>query len=513
MTFSGIPAFSTRVRKILVVFAGIVELGELLADGAQLLAEDVLALRVVDRLLDVLVDLGTQLRHLDLAREQRDERSQPRDVIGFLKQRHAVVEVEIGTGARDVGDQFRITGTRHGDRRVGADLRAGIDVVGEERSHRPEERVHLGAFSDIRDGHRRDGRGPGIAGGVERIDAHAFLALDERVRAPTGQPPESADVGDDRDGVDVVERRLVAGGVALDREHHSSVAVHRGLERRDRARAARRPAAPAARGTRRCPGAAPPGASATPAPRPRGPARRARKAQRQAWIEHSRGSAPSNVECHAPCPSPAARPRRSTRRLPGARCEARPPSCHPGRASSSSPTRPAPSRRRRRPWRDPRSISPDPSAGPRTVSAASSAASCDRGSSPSSSAQVTPRVDASSHQVEQVDAPTAARGARREPSRAPCVRALATIASQRRRRLPATGDEVQPVRPDARVNGATCGIGVPTGGALVDTARRPPGGRPRAVPQCASNARRTPRTSARDPRRDHPPLASPGKRR
>ena len=144
------------------------------------------------------MDLGAQLRDLDLAREQRDERAQARDRVGLLEQGDAIVEAEIGTGAGDVGDQLGLRGARHRDRGVGADLGAGVDVVGEQRAHRSEERVHLGALDGL-DGHRRDGRDPGVAGGVEGIDADALLALDERVRAATRQPPEGADVGDDGD--------------------------------------------------------------------------------------------------------------------------------------------------------------------------------------------------------------------------------------------------------------------------------------------------------------------------
>ena len=95
------------------------------------------------------MDLGAQLRDLDLAREQRNERSKPCDGIGFLQQRDAIVEVEIGTGAGDVRDQLGISRTRHRDRGVRADLGAGVDVVRKQCSHRTEERVDLGTLGDI----------------------------------------------------------------------------------------------------------------------------------------------------------------------------------------------------------------------------------------------------------------------------------------------------------------------------------------------------------------------------
>ena len=293
--------------------------------------------------------------------------------------------------------------TRHRDRGVRADLGAGVDVVREQRSHRSEERVDLGALDVTSTAIGRHGRDPRVARGVEGIDAHALLALDERVRAATGQPPESADMCDDRDRVHVVEGRLVARGVALDREHDAPVAVHRCLERRDRARPARGQRAPAATGTRRCPGAAPPGASTTPVrSKPAEPARRARKARLRALNEHSRASAPSNVERQPLSPSRDARPRRSRRRRRRARCGARPPSCRRGRRRSSWPTRPAPSRRRRRPWHAPSSIAPDPCGGPGTAAPRERGIDADRGSR---------RAGARSRRLEQT--PSTMRSSRR----------------------------------------------------------------------------------------------------
>ena len=184
--------------EIFVVFAGVIELGELFADGAQLLAKDVLALRVVDRLLDVLVDLGAQLRDLDLAREQRDELAQAGEGVGLLEEGDAIVEAEVGTRAGDVGDQLGLRRASHGDGGVGADLGAGVDVLGEQRADRSEECVHLGALDGF-DRQRRDGRDPRVARRVEGVDANAFLALDEGVGTATREAPERADVGDDRD--------------------------------------------------------------------------------------------------------------------------------------------------------------------------------------------------------------------------------------------------------------------------------------------------------------------------
>jgi hypothetical protein len=82
----GHAGFLDASAEVFVVFAGVVELGEFLADCSQLLAENVLALRVIDRLLDVFVDLAAQLGDLDFAGEQWDELAQPEERVGLLEE-------------------------------------------------------------------------------------------------------------------------------------------------------------------------------------------------------------------------------------------------------------------------------------------------------------------------------------------------------------------------------------------------------------------------------------------
>ena len=170
-------------------------------------------------------------------REQRDELAQARDRVGLLQEGDAIVESEIGTRAGDVGDQLGLGGAGHRDRGIGADLSARVDVFGEERADRPEERVHLGAFDGL-DRDRRDRRDPGVTRGVEGIDAHALLAFYERVGAAARQPPECADMGDDGDRMHVVDRGFVTLGIALDRQDYTPVSVHGSLEGGDRTRPA-----------------------------------------------------------------------------------------------------------------------------------------------------------------------------------------------------------------------------------------------------------------------------------
>ena len=219
--------------EVLVLLASILELDELLADGAQLFAEDVLTLGVVDRLLDVLVNLAAKLSDLALTRQQRDQRAQARDDVGLLEECHAVFEAEIGAGAGDVRDQARLRSPCHRHGGVGRDLRPRVHVIGEQRSHGSGQRVDLGTGGDV-DRQRCDRREPCITRRIEGVDADSLLPLDQRMRAAAGQAPEGADVRDDCNGVHVVDRRLVASRVALDRQHDPAVAVDRCVEGSDR---------------------------------------------------------------------------------------------------------------------------------------------------------------------------------------------------------------------------------------------------------------------------------------
>ena len=65
----------------------VVGLAELLLDGAHLLAQEVLALALVDLAAHVALDLGAELEHVELAREDADQRAHALLDVALLEQR------------------------------------------------------------------------------------------------------------------------------------------------------------------------------------------------------------------------------------------------------------------------------------------------------------------------------------------------------------------------------------------------------------------------------------------
>ena len=116
-------------------------------DGLHLLAQEVLALGLVDLFAHVALDLGAQLEHLELLREDARELAQALLDVALLEQLLLV----LGLDAHGAGDQER--------------ERAGIFDVG---------RRHLQLFGQIR--HQVDDlREDGEQVGAQRVD---LLALD-----------------------------------------------------------------------------------------------------------------------------------------------------------------------------------------------------------------------------------------------------------------------------------------------------------------------------------------------
>ena len=72
-TSSGIRASVDRLLELRDLGRALVALAELLLDRAHLLAQQVLAVGVADRLLGALVDLARELQHLDALREELEQ--------------------------------------------------------------------------------------------------------------------------------------------------------------------------------------------------------------------------------------------------------------------------------------------------------------------------------------------------------------------------------------------------------------------------------------------------------
>ena len=89
------------LRRALVAFA------ELLLDRAHLLAQQVLAVAVVDRLPGALVDLARDLQHLDAVRQQLEQLVEPRLEVEGLEQRLLLLGADVHQAGDEVGELRR----------------------------------------------------------------------------------------------------------------------------------------------------------------------------------------------------------------------------------------------------------------------------------------------------------------------------------------------------------------------------------------------------------------------
>ncbi len=136
----------------------LVALAELLLDGLELLAQEVLALRLVDLGPHVGLDLGAQLEHLELARQDAGELAQPLLDVGLFEQLLLV----FGLDAHGAGHEER----------QGAGL---FDVGGR----------HLELFGQVRH-ERDDAREDRQQVGAQGVDLFAFDR--PRLRASRSSP-------------------------------------------------------------------------------------------------------------------------------------------------------------------------------------------------------------------------------------------------------------------------------------------------------------------------------------
>src|SRR5882672_8008278 len=132
-TGSGIPAAS--IFSQLAQLGALVVVAELLLDGLHLLAQDVFALRLVEGLLDLALDLLLQLEDLVLLREEDTEEAQPLDDRLLLEELLALLEGQVRAGRDEVREVGRIVGVLRGHRELGQDRAAVVDVAIEERLH------------------------------------------------------------------------------------------------------------------------------------------------------------------------------------------------------------------------------------------------------------------------------------------------------------------------------------------------------------------------------------------
>ncbi len=218
----------------------VVGLPELLADGLELLAQEELALPLLEVGLDVALDLGAQLEQLELAVDQHGEAAQARLEVRLLQQLLALLHRQPQRGGHQVGERGRVVQVGHRDLQLVGQVGDELDDPREDALQVAREGLDLGGALGLV-GHLLHARlEEGVGLGV-RPEAHPTHALDED---PHGAVGDAHHPLDDRRGADLVEllgRGLGRLGVAAHHERQQALGpVHHVVDEADRARLADR---------------------------------------------------------------------------------------------------------------------------------------------------------------------------------------------------------------------------------------------------------------------------------
>ncbi len=219
-------------------------LAQLLLDRLHLLAQDVVALRLVHLALRLGGDLRAQLHDLDLARQARvGDLQQVVRRVGF-EHLLLLLDAEVEDRAEEVGELHGVLRGEHG----GAYLRR---YLGQHRQRALDQRLHvaeqrLDRLRVFRHGRRqREGARADVRVGLHPLDeADAVGAVDDELEA-VGRAHHALDHDERADFVEVCGRRGLAFGAAAPLAHGDAdeqllLGRERRLDRRDRPRAPRR---------------------------------------------------------------------------------------------------------------------------------------------------------------------------------------------------------------------------------------------------------------------------------
>ena len=109
----------------------LVGLAELLLDGAQLLAQEVLALALVDLAAHVALDLGAELQDVELAREDADELAHALLDVVLLEQRLLVLRLDAHGAGDEEGERPRLLDVGRGHLELFGQVRHERDDLAE----------------------------------------------------------------------------------------------------------------------------------------------------------------------------------------------------------------------------------------------------------------------------------------------------------------------------------------------------------------------------------------------
>ena len=197
-----------------VLVGSLAGLLDLVAQHAQLLVQQQLALRALDALLHLETDLALDAEHGVLLGEALQQGEEALLRAHDLEQRLLLPRLRLQVRGDDVGQLVRVGRLLHHELRLVGELRVQLHVADELVRHAAREaarprRPHAGALD------RRERDEEVRVARDEPLGAHALVSLDERLDAAVRQLEQLQDAGAHADRAEVVERRLLDGGLAL----------------------------------------------------------------------------------------------------------------------------------------------------------------------------------------------------------------------------------------------------------------------------------------------------------
>ena len=212
--------------------APVLAFAELLLDRLHLLVQVVLALRLLHLTLDARADALLHLEHPDLALHQRDHALQPAADRADLQQLLLLFELDRevrGDRVRELAWLFNLI---HRDQNFRRHLFVELHILLELARHRAAERLELAGIALVFL-HLLGSRFEERRILAELDDPRASAALRQHLDRAVRQLEKLKHRADHADGMDVLRRGVILGGIFLSNEKDLLIVLHHGFERRD----------------------------------------------------------------------------------------------------------------------------------------------------------------------------------------------------------------------------------------------------------------------------------------
>ena len=191
------------VAQLVDLGLGLVGLAQLVLDGLELLAQDVLALGLVHLRLDLVLDLGAQLQHFQLPVHEGGEAAQPLGEVDLFEQLLLVLGLEAHGGGDEVAESRRVVDVGGRQLQLVGQVGDQLDDPGVDGDEVALQRLQFGArHHDV--GQVVHHGGQVRLFGDEPLDLDAPDPLGDDAQRAVGGLDHLLDGGEHPDGVDVV---------------------------------------------------------------------------------------------------------------------------------------------------------------------------------------------------------------------------------------------------------------------------------------------------------------------